>query len=342
MRRLTGNCGFQFFAIAAIVVCVAACGQPEVTMETTRILGDGWQLRAGSDVAEDGAVVSSPGFDAGGWFGASVPTTPMAALVGNGLYPDLYMGTNLEEVDTAQFDGPWWYRTEFVVSQDEAEAVARLVLNGVNYSAEVWLNGQRLASREETLGAFRVHELNVSSRLIVGANVLAVAVHPPQPGDFTIGFVDWNPRPPDNNMGIWRPVELRLTGDVSLDDVFVQTEVDLQGDTSAKLSVSATVKNHGHQQVESLVSGQIGSIEFSADVILEPGEEKAVVFTPGDYDALNVDDPRLWWPYTMGEPNLYALEMQAEVGGKISDTAKTTFGIRTVSTYFNDEGHRGF
>jgi exo-1,4-beta-D-glucosaminidase len=324
------------------VLFLLACAGPETPVVTTRQLAEGWSLQAAAEISSDGAAVSLPAFDAAGWYASAVPSTPMAALVANGLFPDLYLGKNLEKVDTEQFKQAWWYRTEFEISPKEAKRTARLVFNGINYSAEIWLNGERLTSRNETVGAFRVHEIEVSGRLDVGPNVLAVAVHPPQPGDFTLGFVDWNPRSPDNNMGIWRPVELRLTGEVSLEDVYVQTDVDLPEGRTARVTISATVRNHGAEQVTSVVSGQIGMAEFSADVILAPGEQQVVDFTPDDYEVLTFTEPRLWWPHTMGKPDLYQLEMKAEVGGAISDAEKTTFGIREVSTYFNDDGHRGF
>jgi exo-1,4-beta-D-glucosaminidase len=266
----------------------------------------------------------------------------MAALVSSGRYLDLYLGTNLENVDTGQFQSPWWYRTEFEVTAEEAAKVARLQFAGINYTADIWLNGEQLAARDVIVGAFRTHELEVSGRLMPGRNALAVVVYPPQPGDFTIGFVDWNPRPPDNNMGIWRPVTLHLTGDVSLDDVFVQTDVDLETLASAGVIVSAVVRNHGESELRSKVRGRIEDIEFDAELVLAPHESQRVRFTPEDYDVLALDAPRLWWPYTLGEPNLYSLALTAEVGGKVSDTAETTFGIREFGTYFNDQGHRGF
>jgi exo-1,4-beta-D-glucosaminidase len=315
---------------------------PEDTVSTSRQLTDGWFIQAASEVTDGGALVSSAGFDTSGWIPTSAPSTPMAALVANGLYPDLYLGTNLEEVDTKQFTGPWWYRTEFEISEADANKVARLQFAGLNYTADIWLNGEQLAARSMVVGAFRVHEIDVSGRLLAGQNVLAVAVHPPQPGDFTIGFVDWNPRPPDNNMGIWRPVTLRLTGDVTLDDVVVQTDVDLETLQSAEIIVSAVVRNHSDAEVKTTVGGRIEDIRFAADVILAPHESQLVRFTPEDYDALKMDNPRLWWPHTLGEPNLYSMTLTAEVGGVVSDAAQTTFGIRQFGTYFNDEGHRGF
>ena len=319
-----------------------ACAQPEEPVKTSRQLTDGWFVQAAAEITDGGAVVSSAGYDASGWFTTSVPTTPMAALVANGLYPDLYLGTNLEDVDTERFKGPWWYRTEFEVSAEEAERVARLQFAGINYAADIWLNGEQLAARNMIVGAFRVHELDVGGRLVPGRNALALAVYPPQPGDFTIGFVDWNPRPPDENMGIWRPVTLRLTGDVSLDDVAVRTEVDLATLEAADIKVSAVVRNHSDAEVKTAVNGRIEGLSFAADVILAPYESQLVWFTPDHYDVLRLDAPRLWWPHTLGEPNLYSMTMTAKVDGQVSDSAQTTFGIRQFGTYLNDEGHRGF
>ena len=93
------------------------------------------------------------------------------------------------------------------------------VFEGINYSADIWLNGRQIGSREDVLGAFRMFELDVSSHLVSGANTLAILVYPPRPGDPTIGFVDWNPPPPDRNMGLWRGVRLRLNGGVGLSGV---------------------------------------------------------------------------------------------------------------------------
>jgi len=328
--------------VAAGVALGVACARPEKPVVTTRALADGWTLQAAAVVKADGAAVSSVGFEADGWYGCSVPSTPMAAMVANGLYPDLYVGTNLGKVETEQFKGPWWYRTEFELGVADAAKMARLVFEGINYSAAVWLNGQRMATRGEIVGAFRVHEIDVSGKLREGSNALAVEVFPPQPGDFAIGFVDWNPRPPDESMGIWRPVSLRLTGDVSLDDVFVETDVDLETLETAEIEVSARVRNHSDLDVKAVVNGRIEGLSFTTDVFLAPRESRLVRFTSDEHDALSLDAPRLWWPHTLGEPNLYSLALSVEVDGEISDASETTFGIREFGTYFNDEGHRGY
>ncbi len=340
-REIVSSMSRLSMAMAGLVLGVA-CAQPEKPVATTRMLTEGWSLQAVAAVAGDGATVSTVGHDVSDWYSTSVPSTPMAALVANFLYPDLYVGTNLEDVDEEQFRGSWWYRTEFEVSEADAEKVVRLQFAGINYSAEIWLNGQRLATTEEIVGTFQVHEIDISGKLRAGANALAAKVLPPQPGDFTIGFVDWNPRPPDENMGIWRPVSLRLTGKVSVNDVFIETDVDLDTLETAEIRVSAILRNHSDAEVKATVNGRIEDLSFAADVVLAPQESQLLRFTPDDYDVLRIDAPRLWWPHTLGEPNLYSMTMTAKVDGRVSDSVQTTFGIREFGTYLNDEGHRGF
>jgi len=143
-------------------------------------------------------------------------------------------------------------------------------------------------------------------------------------------------------MGIWRPVSLLLTDAVSLNDVAVQTEVDLETLESAKIAVSAVVRNHSDAEVKTKVSGRIEELKFATEVILAPNESQLVRFTAEDYDSLTVEAPRLWWPHTLGEPNLYSLTMTTKIDGQVSDSAEATFGIRQFETYLNPQGHRGF
>ena len=263
-------------AASCAVLVLASCARREPPVTNRRELADGWRICAAAEAGGDGAALSTPGFDAAGWLATSVPATPMAALVANGRYPDLYVGTNLERVSTEQFAGPWWYRTEFELSKREVAGAARLVFEGINYRANVWLNGVRLASSDEIVGAFRVHSLDLAGRVRPGVNALAVEVLPPQPGDFTIGFVDWNPRPPDRNMGLWRPVVLRLTGPVSVDEVFVRSDVDLDTLATAELAVDVLVANHGDEAVTTTVRGELEGQAFQTEVALEPGQQTVV------------------------------------------------------------------
>lgn len=326
---------------ASVISCKKHTPVPEVS-EDTLVLAEGWLLQSSGVCTESGETLSGPGFKPEGWHTAAVPTTVLAALVKNGVYIDPYVGKNMESIPAESFNVSWWYRKEFTVDGARSFAHAGLVFEGINYRANIWLNGKQVAAANDIIGSFRIHELDISPHIIKGNNILAVEVLPPKPGDFTIGFVDWNPAPPDKNMGLWREVKLRLTGPLSLDHAFVQTDVNLETLAEASLTVSVDVTNHSDKEVTADVAGKIGTIAFSRAVTLKPRETNSVTFTPENTPALKIENPRLWWPHNMGVPHLYDLKLTAHVNQELSDVRDITFGIREVSDYINKEGHRGY
>ena len=307
-----------------------------------RTLDQGWSIQASAQVPAAGSAISVSGFDTVGWLPATVPATVLAALVANSRYQDLYVGTNLREVPTEPFERPWWYRTEFSLSEEEASRTVLLEFDGINHAANIWLNGRLVAPADDARGTYRRFQFDISQAVIVGENALAVEVVPPKPGEFSTGFVDWNPPPPDRNMGLFRPVTLRFCEGVSIEHPFVQTCLNLETLAEASLTVSADVINHGDKAVSGVLQGQIESIRFHAEVHLEPHETKTIVFEPREHEQLHVTSPRVWWPYELGSSELYQLDLQFIADERVSDVRSVRFGIRAVADYWTAEGHRGF
>ena len=335
----------SFYALAVLVLISAAPAcrlKPPQGLQYDIPLADGWFIRSSAEVKEGGAVVSTPGLDSAGWCPASIPTTVLAALRKNGEYPDLFVGKNLEAVPQERFAGSWWYRKEFDVPADKRLVSTRLGFDGINYRADIWLNGRQIASRDEVFGSFRTFEVDIAPAVKPGPNVLAVEVFPPEPGDFTFGFVDWNPTPPDQNMGLWRPVTLRLSGPVSIEHPFVTSEVNLETLAEADLTVTAEAVNHTNQPVSGVLQAGLEGSVLSQEVKLDPGEKRTVTFTSQQFPELKIQEPRLWWPHHLGEPNLYTLTLRFQTRKLISDEDTVTFGIREVADYLNEQGHRGF
>lgn len=308
----------------------------------TLALDQGWKIQSSTVATAGGAEISKPDFGTGGWFETAVPSTVLAALVRNRAVEDPFEGRNLETMSAERFAVPWWYRNEF--SLEAVPLNGRLRFDGINYSAEIWVNGRRVAGPDRIMGAFRVFELDVTRHLRRGANVLAVKVMPPRPGDPTIGFVDWNPAAPDQYMGLWREVALEMSGGVSLDDVWVRGDVDPKNLREGRVSVAAQLSNHTRRRTTTLMRGRIGesAIAFERTVTLEPGEKRELLMGPDDFPQLVLSSPRLWWPVNLGEPNLYSLSLDAVVDGQVSDHFETQFGIRHVTDYINEQGHRGY
>ncbi|HET6899277.1 MAG TPA: glycosyl hydrolase family 2, partial [Vicinamibacteria bacterium] len=218
-----------------------------------------------------------------------------------------------------------------------------LNFDGINYRANVWLNGQRLGDAREIAGAFRRYALDVTRWARPGArNAVAVEVFAPDVTDLAVTWVDWSPMPPDKNMGLWSDVYLTDSGPIALRDAHVVSKVDLPGLDVAHLTVTAEALNTTDRAVRGTVRGAIGDIRFAQEVALAPRERRVVRFTPETTPVLNLRQPRLWWPYRMGEPSLHTLALEVEAEGGVSDRQQVRFGIREVTSELTKEGHRLF
>src|SRR5690606_896538 len=114
----------------------------------------------------------------------------------------------------------------------------------------IWLNGSLIADMEQVQGSYGIWNFDVTRYLKKGVNVLAVEIIPPKYGvDVSMGFVDWNPIPPDRLMGIWRGVMLTHTGPVSMRHSNVVTNVDKKTLKSAEVIISTELTNHSEKNI---------------------------------------------------------------------------------------------
>ncbi len=300
-----------------------------------------WLIQSADSVNADGSLISSHLFHATNWYPARVPTTVLHALVENGRFKNIYAGLNLKKIPKDIFHKSWWYRTQFDLDRLDELPFTVLKFKGINYRANIWLNGRQIASKDTLLGAFRVFSFDVSSIVKAKNNILAVQVFPPRAGDFTIGFVDWNPQPPDNNMGIWRDVELLRSRSVQIGRLFVKTKLNPDFDR-AEITISVQLKNLSSDPVSGVLKGKIDTIHFRREVGLLGGEQREVTLSVDEFPQLSIENPHLWWPYTMGQAYLYSLNLTYEVNGSIISKKKIPFGIRQVKDYLNSDGYRGF
>ena len=306
-------------------------------------LNNGWALQDSAKVKATGEAISSPDFPPKNWYPANVPTTVMAALVANGVYKNIYYGENLAKIPTEQFGHSWWFRKTFRLFSKKGGGHVFLRLNGIVYRANIFLNGKKIAAADTTEGVYRRFEFNVTNFIHPKKeNALAVQVFPPKPGDPSLGFVDWNPKPPDQNLGIWQPVELRFSGPVTLRHPHVVTKLNLPKTDRAQITVSAEASNLTEKPVSGRMTIQIGKKIAWQDVTFKPGEKREVVFDPKKFKMLRIKNPKLWWPNNLGRQNLYDVKIVFRTNGQISDQIAARFGIREVSSYFNKKGYRVF
>ncbi|MEO8823645.1 MAG: sugar-binding domain-containing protein [Ginsengibacter sp.] len=302
-----------------------------------------WQIQSSAKVMVSDDKISSQNFKPQNWYAAKVPNSTLGTLVDDGVFKNIFFNRNLEKIPDSLFTAPWWYRRTFEINKTGEGQFYRLRFNGISYSADIWLNGKKVASADTINGSFRQFIFNITPYIKKGENILALKVKQAVPGDLNIGFVDWNPEPADDHMGIWRDVHLLETGPVSLDDPFVITDVDTATLDHANITLKIKLKNHSDKNINGILKTIIGDdIHFSKDVSLNGNEEKEIVLTPEEYKALSMDHPKLWWTHDLGKPNLYSLKIIFETSNKISDSKEMKFGIRSVSTYRTDKGFRAY
>jgi hypothetical protein len=329
-------------------------GAPLQALSDARWQVGGWRLQPAPQVTAGGAQISRPGFDDSGWLVASVPGTVLTSLIANGRYADPAHGLNNLQVPEQLAQQDYWYRTEFAAPGAAARDQLALAFQGINYAAELWVNGQRLG---DIRGAFTRGRFALPAGLAQGAR-MAVAVRvspPPHPGlaheeslkagpgqnggqmavdgptfAASEGW-DWMPTVRDRETGLWQPVLLEASGPVRLGDAKVKTVLPKPDNSLAELTITVPVINQGGTTVTARVELRLGAAVLADTVTLAPHETASLVFAPGRFDALRIAKPALWWPNGYGKPVLHTLALTARVGEAVSDAQSLRFGMREIS-----------
>lgn len=334
-----------------------------------------WKMKRADEVGVRSEEVSTEKTQTQDWLPAVVPGTVLNSLVYNEVYPEPYYGLNnkleselIPDLYRAGRDFyTYWFRTEFRLDgRQYAGRKIWLEVGGVNYRAEIWLNGSLVGN---LAGMFRQGVIDVTDKVSFDRdNILAVKVYPvdmpgtvkPKGGksfgandEFQNGgngeigrnvtqlmTVGWDffylDGIRDRNTGIWRDISLFATGRVRLAHPFVKSELEKPGYDVARQTVSVEVSYPDYipqnDWRKAKVVGEIAGegIRFEKEVSLYRGEVKEVVFTPEEFPQLVIRNPRLWWPLNKGPQELYDLTLKVEYEGKVSDSLSTRFGIREI------------
>ena len=345
--------------LSTILACTSYAADTPSELPERTYLHKNWQIQSSCEAKATGEQVSTAGFDTKGCHQSDIPATVVGALVTDKTYPDPNYAKNLKTIpgmnysdkslfanqempEGSPFRCSWWYRTEFTPPPGEQKKTEWLNFLGINYRANIWINGHKVEDANDIAGTYRAYEFDVSKLLQPGKpNALAVEVFAPGKYDLGITWVDWNPTPPDKDMGIWKEVFLRSSGDVAVRNPFVAAKLDAAYKT-AELTISGELRNVSNEAIKGVLRAEVDGIELQQPVELKAGETQIVKFMPEQFSKLKLAHPRLWWPYQMGTPNLYTAKLSFDIGGQVSDAASVTFGIREVTSELTDKGHRLF
>ncbi len=322
------------------------------------LLDEGWIAKRASDVTVDGTVVSTPGFELYDWMEAVVPGTVLTTLLHNEKVPDPFYGLNNELIPDIYEAGAeyytFWFLNRFSLPELKQGEQLWLKFRGINYSANMFLNGRRINS-DTHKGMFLREKYLITPMLEEsGTNNLAVLVEPPDPvgnanggqgGDgtiarsitmqFTAGW-DWICPIRDRNTGIWDQVSLEVTGPVDIRDPFVKPRVPGKrvpgkNQKPAFITISAELFNASDLNQEGTLVATLGEKTWSLPASIKAGESVSLEFA-----EIEIKNPKLWWPSGMGEANLYKLELSFLQKDIPSDSESFNFGLRQTSNYFDE------
>ncbi|WP_241294822.1 glycoside hydrolase family 2 protein [Burkholderia stabilis] len=344
-------------------------GDPEHSLLATQELSEHWTFAPASSLSGAGGAQLSSGAGVTGMAPATVPGTVLNSMIVNGKYPDPFYGRIVTDTipDTLK-DTDYWYRTTFAAPARQPGQRLWLNFDGVNYCAEIWLNGALVGRLE---GAFKQGSFDIT-RLAPqagGAANLAVRVvkldfsEGPLLPSYKSGVTrggrnggptgitltngptffcsagwDWLPTIPDRNLGIWQPVSWCTTGAVRI--AAINVAQTLSADLSrAELRLDLELDNGAGVDLVATVVGTIGNgAPFRHDIAIPASSTTLKVsLTSSDIAALSITQPRLWWPNGYGEPNLYAVTVGVEVARKLSDQRALNIGLRRID-YARDIG----
>ena len=324
-------------------------------------LHNGWTVQTSRKVQATGDTISTPKFQTKGWYRTTVPMTIVAVQVAAGEFPEPYYGMNLRKIpgiaayeigesfadkpipDDSPYAASWWYRTEFPTPANHRHVA--LHFDGINNRANVWINGKKIAGEKDVAGAYRTFEFDITPELVKkGSNVVAVEVFAQTQNDLGINWADWNPTPPDKNMGLWQNVYLTTSGPVQIRHPAVVTHLADEDGATAELTILAELHNTSDKLVEGKFQAEIAALTLRVEQAesLAAGETKSVKLVPQDFKQLSVKNAKLWWPAQMGSPNLYDLHTSFSIANAISDSQRTQVGIREITSEMTDKGARLF
>lgn len=287
---------------------------------------------------------------------ATVPATVLSSYVNAGALPDMNHDDNLMLASESLFDGDFLYKRTFDLPKEMQGKRVFLNFDGINWKAEVTLNGTNLGRIE---GAFKRGKFDITPYLkkfdnelqvliIANANPGGVKVKTEKNTDFnggilgadnptfhaTIGW-DWISTIRGRDIGIWDDVYLTASSDVTVSDPVVTTTL-AEGDTLASMTPAVMLTNHSDKPVTGMLHGHIGEIRFEKQVTLTAGETIEATFSPYEFPQLKDQRMRLWWPNGYGEAYLYDAGFEFIVDGQQSDAVEYKAGIREVKTVDRD------
>jgi beta-mannosidase len=269
---------------------------------------------------------------------AKVPGNIHTDLLRNGLIPDPFLGTNESLV---QWVGQrnWVYKTQFILSSNELkETHHELVLENIDTYADVFVNGQKVATTQNQFRKYvvQVHGLlKVQNEIqIIFHSVLPIARKEAEkypytyPGDdkvfvrkaqYQFGW-DWGPTLLTCGIGnvslhCWSVAKLRQNQyqliSYNPNQAILRFNLSIESDSTIEAKLNHIFSNEGQTHISQI------TLPLKAGLHVYPVE-------------ININKPILWWCNGFGKAHLYPFSFMLFVGKEFIGSNQMEVGIRTV------------
>lgn len=331
------------FGRGILFLIALVCSLPATAHQTVVELNKNWKL---SSKTNPSSVLVT-----------DIPATVLGAEVDSGKHGDVFFNQNLKKIPGSNFDDTipfarlpmpegspyreqWVYETEFNDPRKLNTEFVLLELLGVNYRANIFLNGKTLATEKEIVGTFRKFSLDITKALLP-SNKLRIEVRAPSETDLATSWIDWAPSPADKNMGLFAPVQLVVNSGVVLKNPYVRTQFP-NSFSETDLAPEITVQNLSNSAVHGYLQFSWEGNNVSQAVSLRARETRTVKWNFAQFPKLRMKNPKLWWPKEFGKPNLYKATFAFTTSLLDATEISTHFGVRKVVSKLTAQGHRQF
>ncbi|MBI9070397.1 MAG: glycoside hydrolase family 2 protein [Melioribacteraceae bacterium] len=315
-------------------------------MKEKKVLNTGWEFRL---LSSENAVMKPDEFKLSDkWFPAAVPGTVHTDLLNNGIIENPFYSDyelNLEWIDNCD----WEYRKYFDIANTSFDLIC---FEGIDTIGEIYLNNKLLGKCKNM---FHDHEYEIKDKLISGLNELRIVLlsakrigkqleleHGKLPvalaservylrkAQYSFGW-DWGPG--FITAGIWKDVWLKKTTEYELTEVLINTKNIKEN--YAELDLSFVIKGNLSNCSKVKISMECDDSKFEMEFTESLSSKNKY--------TIRIENPKLWNPNGLGEPNLYSLKILL-IGLANNELCvyKQQVGIRTVELRLLEEAENTF
>ena len=274
------------------------------------------------------------------WLETTVPGTVFTALRNNGLAPDPYYRDNEDAVQEL-FTKDYEYIKKFQVEDIDLKSdEILLVCEGIDTLSDIYINNNLVAYTENM---HRTYKFDVRDYLIAGTNEIRVVIYsaknyinerakyslfPSVLGNTGVEQLrkaqcsfgwDWGLSLPD--MGIWRSIYIEcssiskienyyITQKHSANAVTLEIQVNLMTWTNKPMTLEVEITDPDGDTICKVIDVEAGSKTVRA--------------------AIEITNPKLWWPHGYGEQPLYCLKFSLSMDSQLISSKKANIGLRTI------------